>query len=145
MSTSITPHIGSLGAFTERAVKVAAEAKHLADSLRAEYARQLLHEHFPGHTLAVFARNWDEDNPALIQLLSANDAYPDLDLMKPAPDFDDLPQDKRAAVIEAEAKIVAIGADDDILEHLDPGAEEHQDWTEFVLYLDPNREGAATP
>lgn len=145
MSTTVAPHIGSLKAFTEHAVRVAAEAKHLADSLRAEYARQLLHEHFPNHALAVFARNWDEDQPSLIQLLSANDAASDLDLMKPAPDFEDLPQEKRAAVIDAEAKIIAIGSDDEILEYLDPGAEEHQDWTEFVLYLDPNREGAVTP
>ncbi len=143
MTAERPPHIVSLGQLKAKSEDVAARAKHVADTLRADYAAQLLHAVFPEHTLAIFARHWDEAEPALVQLLSRTSRVPDLEFSKGHSDFDALQTHEKSALINAEQEIMKIGSDDDILEHLDPGAEEHRDWTEFVLYLDPDREGRA--
>lgn len=139
MTTTAPAHVRSLGLLKESAERVAGEAKHLADSLRAEYARLLIAEAFPEHTLAIFARNWDEEKPMLIQLLAGQTDIADLDLQED-PELDSIAPEKRKLLIEAERAIQVIGSDDDILRHLSPGETEHGDWTEFQLVLHPEDE-----
>lgn len=142
MSTStaeLRPHVRSLELMKSRAENIAANAKHLADSLRAEYARLLLAEAFPGYALAVFARDWEEDEPKLLQLLSDRRDLDDIDLTLSNPAA--LPEEQRRAAYEAQLQIRLIGSDEEILEHLDPGETEHEGWEEFVLYLDADRDG----
>lgn len=142
MSTStaeVPPHVRSLELMKSRAENVAASAKHLADTLRAEYARLLLAEAFPGYTLAIFSRNWDEDEPKLLQILSDHRDLDDIDLSLSSPAA--LPADQQSAAYAAQLQIRLIGSDDEILEHLDPGETEHEGWEEFVLYLDADRDG----
>jgi hypothetical protein len=141
-TAEIRPHVRSLELMKSRAESVAADAKHLADSLRAEYARLLLAEAFPGYTLAVFARSWGEDSPRLLQVLSDRRDQIDIDLSESNPAA--LPQAQQTAVYAAQLQITLIGSDDEILEHLDPGETDHEGWEEFVLYLDPDREGAVS-
>lgn len=141
MRADIPPHIQSLKRMKDQAEDVEARAKTLADALRADYAANLLHDAFPDYALAIFARRWDEDEPALLQLLSAEADKPDLELGNDERSFIDLPEDKKSIVIEAERSVIRIGSDQDILDHLDPGDTEHDDWYEFVMHLDPHREG----
>ncbi|WP_424863024.1 hypothetical protein [Streptomyces sp. MMS24-I29] len=136
MSTaSLSPYLLSLSAMKEKAEDVAAQAKHLADTLRAEYARQLLRDAFPGHTRAVFTRDFNEDEPAPTRLLSADDETAALDLSKEAEDYSALTPELKQAVVDAELQIVQIGSDIDILEHLDPGEVEYDDGVDFTLDL----------
>lgn len=139
MTITAPAHVRSLGMLKESAERVAGEAKHLADSLRAEYARLLIAEAFPGHTLAIFARNWDEEKPVLIQLLTNQPQSTDLDLQED-PELESIAPEKRKLLIEAERAIQIIGSDDDILQHLSQGETEHADWTEFQLVLRPEDE-----
>lgn len=142
MNTStaeVPPHVRSLELMKNRAESVAASAKHLADALRAEYARLLLVEAFPGYALAVFARNWEEAEPKLLQILSDRRDLTDVDLSLSSPAA--LPADQQRAAYEAQLQIRLIGDDDAILEHLDPGETEHEGWEEFVLYLAADRDG----
>ena len=133
-TTHIPPHIGSLKLLTDHAVNVAADAKHLADQLRTHYAKALLKESFPDHTLAIFIRNWDEDRPSLLQLLSHGAGVDDIDLTDDEDAHLSSEQDK--ALAAAEHQIRLIGSDDDLLNHLDPSDEDHGDWFEFQLPLD---------
>lgn len=110
-------------------------AKDAADALRAEYARRLLSDAFPAHATAVFARNWDEEEPGLIQLLSDDDAVPDLYVRAESSARPELTDRQRAAIIRSEASIAEIGPDDDILRLLEGGQEDHGDWVEFDLTL----------
>lgn len=132
-TTYIPPHVGSLKLLTDRAADVAANAKHLADQLRTHYAKALLKEAFPDHTLAVFARNWDEDQPSLLQLLSDRADVDDIDLSHDEDGH--LSRSQKSALAAAEHQIRLIGPDDDLLDHLESGQEDHSDWFEFQLSL----------
>jgi hypothetical protein len=107
-------------------------AKTTADAARAEHAKALLSDAFPQHTLAVFTRNWDQDEPHLLQLISGAEGVDDLQVWE---ERDRLSPEQLHAVNQAEIAIVLIGADDDILEHLDRSDEFHEDWVEFDLPL----------
>lgn len=134
------PSMKSLAAMRDRAEDVATRAKTMADTLRVAYARELLREAFPGYTLAVFARDWNEDQPLLLQILSDQPDQVDIDLSLSSPAF--LPDDQRLAAYEAQLQIAKIGSDEEILEHLDPGEIEHEGWEEFMLSLAAEHAGA---
>ncbi|MFB7919527.1 hypothetical protein [Streptomyces sp. NPDC056061] len=131
----VPPHIQSLSVMKERAESVAAEVKHLADALRVEYTRQLLQNTFPRHTRAVFTRDFDEDEPTLTRLLSADDEVATLDLSNQGEDYHTLTNELKTVVNEAEQQITRIGSDIDIFEHLDPGEVERDDGIDFILDL----------
>ncbi len=135
MTAAGTPHIQTLQLMKDMAEDVAARAKRSADTLRTEYARQLLRGAFPGHSLAVFARQWDQHEPTLVQLLSSRVDSADLDLAGDAGDFSALTPTAKRAITQAERQIVRIGSDEDILEHLLAGDAEHDGWYEFNLPL----------
>lgn len=134
MTTQPQKSVADIARQREAAENQLAEAKSAADGLRATHAQMVLQEQFPGHSLAVFARAWDEDSPRLIQLLSSFNDVPDVEVGSPG-ERTDLSADQARAVSVAESAICAIGADDDILQFLDYGSEEHDDWYEFNLPL----------
>lgn len=145
-AVAIAPHLASLAAFAEQATDVAARAKHLADSLNVELARQTLAEVFPQHTLAVFSQRLDEEDAVrLIQILSDSPDVADLDGTDDNPDTGPklafLAPDHVRAVYAAEHLIRQIGTAYQILTHLEPGESEHEGWTEFQL---PLRSSTAT-
>lgn len=132
MATNVTRTIEQILAERQVAEVALSEAKNKADAARAEYAAALLGETFPQHTLAVFTRNWDQDEPHLLQLISGAEGVEDLEVWE---ERDQLSPEQLHAVNQAEIAIVLIGSDDDILEHLDPSDEYHNDWVEFDLPL----------
>jgi len=112
-----------------RAERAAVEAelqavKRRADALRVEHARALLHNAFPHHSLAVFTRYWEEEEPNLLHILGGEDDIESWAAGTP----------EYSAACEAEVAIRLIGHDDDILEFLNAG-EEHEGWIEFQLPL----------
>lgn len=113
------------------------EAQRAADALRVAHARRLLSDAFPRHAVAVFVRNWDEDRPRLVQLLSAEEGVADIDLTEDpsAP----LPRGTSEAFGEAERAVRRIGDDDRLLAQVGLyGADfehEHDGWVEFDLPL----------
>lgn len=110
-------------------------AKITLDALRVENAAAVLREAFPSHDLAVFGRDWDHERPALIQLIGKADGGADIEL-----DDDEsvasLTNEQKRATLVADRLIRAIGDDEEVLRHLQ-GAEEHADWIEFNLPLNP--------
>lgn len=115
-----------------------ATAKATADQLRVHHARIALHEAFPEQTLAIFARNANETDTYVIQLLSENtmidlrgdDAY--------------LTREQHQALELANIAIGEVGDDDELLKHLDAPDTEHDDWYEFHLTLHPQTEVTTT-
>lgn len=115
-----------------------ATALSLANKMRTRHARAVLVEAFPQHSLAVFTRNWDQDEPRLIQLLAPADADTsvlDLDLT------DDevvhaLTSGQQSAINTADMAIRLIGDranDEELWNHLEAPDEEREDWYEFQL------------
>jgi hypothetical protein len=109
-------------------------AKRPADLLRVMHAKAVLRQAFPQHAVAVFARYWDQDEPRLIQLISAEDDVEDV-----AVQDDDVAAaltdvQKRAASV-ADRAIRLLGSDDEVWNYLDEPDEEHEDWYEFDLTL----------
>lgn len=135
--THAPAHLRSLEMLKSRADDVAERAKQMADSLRAEFARTLLAEVFPDHSVAIFSRHWEENEPQLLQVLSASDVVDDFE-MSEDPGLKTLPAEHRDYVSWAQAEIQAIGSDDDILRHLSFGETDHEGWTEFQLVLHPD-------
>lgn len=123
-----------LKAARDIAEEALAEAKRAADVLRTAYARALLTQAFPSHSLAVFARSRDEDEAKLIQLVSSTEGVDDLELTEEAV-YDALSPEQKHAFNEADSAIALIGDDDDLWGHLEAPDEEHDDWYEFDLYL----------
>lgn len=130
------------------AEQVLADAKAQADTLRAAHARAVLMHAFPHYSLAVYQRIWDQDRPRLLRLLADADApsgVEDLDVpalfaaeLGPNRAEQGLPvlsTEELQALDRAESAIAAIGSDDDVLEVLDAGEQEHEDWFEFTLAL----------
>ena len=121
-------HTGDLAAFAD-------SLKAIHDQALAEHAHQLMAGAFPDHEVVIFARNWDEDAPHLLQVLTSRADIEEYDgsIEKSRPTW--MTRQQWAALIEAERSIAHIGSDDEILQHLDPGETEHEDWTEFQLNL----------
>jgi hypothetical protein len=109
-----------------------AAAEQEADALRVAHAGALLAEAFPQHTLAVFARNWDEDEPHLLQLLTSVDG---VEAIEVADERESMTTAQKRALKDAEWAIVLIGSDDHIVRHLEVSEEDHVDWVEFDLAL----------
>ncbi|MCI4659694.1 hypothetical protein [Cryobacterium zhongshanensis] len=109
-------------------------AKRPADLLRVMHAKAVLRQAFPQHAVAVFARYWDQDEPRLIQLISAEDDVEDVELQD-----DDvataLTGDQKRAASVADRAIRLLGSDDEVWNYLDAPDEEHEDWYEFDLTL----------
>lgn len=124
-----TPPRDLLTIRAERAVAQEAleAAKRQVNKLHAEFARTVLHEAFPEHSIAIFARNLEDPEPHLLHILSGTDAVEDVEEWPHA-------SPARTAIYEAENAIVVMGHDDDILEYLDAG-DEHEGWIEFQLRL----------
>lgn len=129
--SAICAELAAQRAIAEKALE---RAKHRADTLRTKHAAALLRETFPRHEVAIFARNWDEDEPSLMQLLTTAESVGDIDRSKGDGRLD-LTREQWSAINQAENAIILIGPDDDILDHLDPSNEEHDGWVEFRLPL----------
>lgn len=123
------------------------EAERAADVLRVAHARRLLSDAFPHHSVAVFVRNWDEDRPRLVQLLSSEEGVEDVDLTDnpSAP----LPKGTSEAFGEAERAIRRIADDERLLAQVSLyGADfehEHDGWVEFDLPLAASERAAESP
>lgn len=117
-----------------------ATAQSLVNKLRTRHAHTVLAEVFPHHSLAVFTRNWDQDEPHLIQLLAPADAHEsilDLDLTD-----DEVVQtltiEQQRAINTADMAIRLIGDranDEELWNYLDAPDEVREDWYEFQLDL----------
>jgi len=118
------------------AENVLAQATDSANIIRVMHAAAVLTEHFPSHTLAVFFRNWDENEATLVQLLSASDDVDDLDLRDESV-AGALSAEQLRAVGTADFAIRLIGSDNELGRHLTEGEEEHEGWYEFTLDLIP--------
>jgi hypothetical protein len=131
------PLLSTLLAEKEAAEFVEREAKRLADNRRAEYAAALLADAFPGAITAVFARNWDEDAPRLIQILGTTHREIDTKI-SPAADASEQIRAQYNASVKAENVVADIGSDEAILSQswFNDGDEEHDGWNEFNLGLD---------
>ena len=129
--------VEEVGAALQIAEIALEEAERAADVLRVAHAHRLLSDAFPRHAVAVFVRNWDEDRPRLVQLLSAEEGVADVDLTEDpsAP----LPKGTSEAFGEAERVIQRIGDDDRLLAQVSLyGADfehEHDGWIEFDIPL----------
>lgn len=122
-----------LKAARDIAEEALAESKAAADVLRVAYSMAVLSDAFPQHSLVVFARSWDQDEPRIIQILSATEGVEDIDVQEP--EAVSLSDEQWRAINEADNSIVAIGSDEEIWQHLDAGEEEHEDWYEFDLAI----------
>lgn len=134
MSITETRTIQQIAADREQAETALAQAEGVADVLRVEHAVAVLHEAFPGHTLAVFGRAWDEDAPHLMQLLAADADVEPIDLGD-SDSSNNLSREQSVACSIAERAIRLIGDDNEVWRYLEPGEEEHEDWYEFNLPL----------
>lgn len=136
MSVVEALHLQSLERMKHKAENVAERAKDLADSLRSDYAAQLLADAFPDHTHVTFSRHWDDDFPTIDTIRDeAGMAEPIHLRQADAPDYDRLSATQRHAVAHGELQIISIGSDDDILKHLQPGEVHSNERTVFVLAL----------
>lgn len=128
-ATSDTPAIQALG--QARSLFAAAQDTYMKANRAAAVAE--LRDAFPGSSVAIFARNWDEDRPRLIQVLGETDY--DLD-----EDGEKLSREQMKACATADMAIQAMGDDDNVLNYLDGSEEEHDDWFEFQLPLNAEPE-----
>lgn len=108
------------------------DAQQAADAVRVEHAVAVLHDAFPQHTLAIYLRNWDQDEPHLAQLLTPVDGVKDVEVED---DFSELPTKQQRAIATADEAIRLIGSDEDIADYLNLADERHPDWVEFQLPL----------
>lgn len=108
------------------------DAQQAADAVRVEHAVAVLHDAFPQHTLAIYLRNWDQDQPHLAQLLTPVDGVKDVEVED---DFSELPTKQQRAITTADEAIRLIGSDEDIADYLNLADERHPDWVEFQLPL----------
>jgi hypothetical protein len=113
------------------------DVKAQADVMRILHAKKVLQSAFPQHENAMFARNWDQDEPSLVSLLSED---PRVDDIKIGDDLTDLLDEQKKAVIAAESAVILIGNDDDIWVYAygadDESDEEHA--YAFNMALRPN-------
>lgn len=128
----------------ERLARGQVDPMSFADSLKsvhnavlAAHAHALLSEAFPRHSTAIFVRNWDEDSPHLLQLLSGDAAVPDYDTTEQDGRPDWISPEQWSALVEAERAIAYLGTDEEVHEHLEPGEDpdSHPDWVEFQMAL----------
>lgn len=129
--------IEEIEAARDIAEEILDSAKRPADLLRVMHAKAVLRRAFPQHAVAVFAREWDQDEPLLIQLISTEDDVDDVDLEDDAV-ADALTDVQRRATLVADRAIRLIGNDDEVWRYLDAPDEEHEDWYEFDLSLLPD-------
>lgn len=116
-------------------LKERANAASLHASARNTYllanrdaATALLREQFPGVQMAIFTRNWDDDQVRLHQLLgTANIDFTE------STDWAELSKEQRDAYRDAQAWVREMG--DDIASYLEPSDEEHDGWYEYQIDL----------
>ena len=122
----------------EEAERALSRVQSAVDSMRAAEARRLLSLAFPRHSTAVFVRDWDEDRPRLVQLLSTEDGVDDVDLT--ADPEARLPEGSSGAFWKAEHFVCMIAAGGDEAVWAQPGFDgeyitTHDGWVEFDLAL----------
>lgn len=137
---SETLTIDSIAADRALAETHLATAQSLTNKLRARHAHAVLVKAFPHHSLAVFTRNWDQDEPRLIQLLAPADADAAIQDIDVTDDelVQSLPIEQQRAINIADMAIRLIGDrsnDEELWNHLDAPDEEREDWYEFQLDL----------
>ncbi|ROR76049.1 hypothetical protein SAMN06295974_3804 [Plantibacter flavus] len=109
-------------------------AKAHADELRIEHTRLVLGAAFPRHTVAIFARQWDEDQACLVQLLTDQPGVTDIDLMNDPTDGILLSEQRRAIAL-ADQAVILVGSDEDLWRLIGTPEVDHSDWSEFPLEL----------
>lgn len=118
----------------EEAERALSRVQAAVDSMRAAEARRLLSLAFPRHSTAVFVRDWDEDRPRLVQLLSTEDGVDDVDLT--ADPEAQLPKGSWKA--ERLVRMIAAGGDEAVWAQTGFDGEyitTHDGWVEFDLTL----------
>ncbi len=103
---------------------------------RTAYVRELLHNSFPEHTTAVFSRRWDEDCASLVRLASPHTNRAPVPVATAA-DRDSLTDLQREVITKANRVIHRFDTDEDLLEFLEFGAPDNDNYYEFVLRLKP--------
>lgn len=121
----------------EDAQETADRAQFIADDIGLQRAAALLAQAYPDGTLAVFSREWDQDEPMLIQIICQTEDDILVDKQTFLGHTDPLALFRRHAVIMAENAMAQIKSDETRYEHIlvEPGSELHAGWIEFDLDL----------